>query len=248
MNFEPCLHHFRTAQTCVGTWLSSGAPVTAELAAGCGFDWVLLDMEHGLLTETDLVGNLQALQGTATLPVVRVPNHEPSLIGRVLDRGAGGIMVPRISSAEETEAVVRAMRFAPRGERGFSSSARTFGYGLRPAEAAAPDPLLMVQIETVRGLREVSRIAAVDGVDILFVGPSDLKQELSSMPDAPAYETALDLVCAAAKETGRGAGILIRDLEEAAALIRRGFTKPAVQSDLGILRTGFSNALRICRK
>jgi len=229
---------------CLGIWLSSGSPVVTELAAQCGFGWLLLDMEHGALTEADLLGNLRAIGGHKPSVVVRVPTHEAGLIGRVLDWGADGIMVPHVETEEQARALVRAMAYPPRGIRGYSRSVRAYGYGLSAPESAAA-PRLFAQIESAEGIENVEAIAGVDGVHVLFVGPADLKLSLSTQAGAPDYEDALDRVLVAAGHHSIEAGILIRDRMAAAPLLERGFTQMAVDSDLAILRAGFLSAARI---
>lgn len=226
----------RSGAPCFGTWLTSGSPAVAELAAQCGLDWLLFDMEHGCLAEADLLANLRAVNGQGAFLVVRVPTHEAGLIGRVLDWGADAIMAPHVESAAQAHALVEAMRYPPKGVRGYSRSVRAFGYGLLPPEA---DPLLFVQIESAEGVLHVDAIAAVDGVDVLFVGPADLKLSLSSSPAALSYEEALAAVAGAAQMHGIQAGILVRDRQDIPHLLHAGFGRIAVDSDLAILRAGF---------
>lgn len=228
----------RSAEPCLGTWLSSGSPMIAELASQCGFGWLLLDMEHGCLTEADLIANLRAAHGSDTMLIVRVPTHDAGLIGRALDWGADGIMVPHVNTAEEAAAIVSAMRYPPDGARGYSRSVRAYGYGLHKPETR-PAPILFVQIETAEAVRNVRGIAAVPGVDVLFVGPADLGLSLSVEADAPAFEDALDHVVCAVHEKGLRAGILVRNAADTADLLQRGFTKLAIDSDISILRSRF---------
>ncbi len=228
----------RSDEPCFGTWLSSGSPVVAELAAQCGFDWLLLDMEHGCLPEADLLSNLRATGGSDAMIVVRVPTHEAGLIGRALDWGADAIMVPHVETAGEARELVRAMRYPPEGARGYSRSVRAYGYGL-----SAPDtrvgPLLFAQIESAKGIANVDAIASVSGVHVLFIGPADLKLSLSTEPAAPSYAEALDSVIRASKTHGVHAGILIRNRNDTETTLGQGFTRIAVDSDISILRAGF---------
>lgn len=233
----------RSGQTSIGTWLSLGSPVIAELAAECAFDWLLFDLEHGSLTESALLANLQAIKGSKSTPIVRVGAPHPDLILRALDWGAEGIMVPHVESAEEAEACVQAMHYPPRGRRGLSQSARVYGYGVRPADdyQQIVKPVLMVQIETVEGVRQADRIAAVADVDVLFVGPRDLAFDLKARKATAGidYEECLKRVTAAAEQEGKFSGILVRTVAEAARLRQLGFTHFAVDGDISILRTNF---------
>jgi 2-keto-3-deoxy-L-rhamnonate aldolase RhmA len=224
----------------LGTWLSVGSPVIAELAALSGFDWVLFDLEHGCVSEATLPDQLRAIRGTATKGIVRVGAPYPDLIARVLDWGADGIMVPRVESAETAEDMVRAAYHAPRGRRGFSRTVRATDYGLGEHAAA---PLLMAQIETVAGVAAAASIAAVEGITTLFVGPADLRHDLehSSSLELSDYESCLDRILGAAREAGKEAGILVRDSAQVSSHADRGFSRLAVDSDLSILRNAYQS-------
>ena len=224
----------------LGTWLSVGSPVIAELAAESGFDWLLLDLEHGCGSEAALLSQLQAVRNSGVAAMVRVGAPHPDLVARVLDWGADGLMIPHVSTAAEAEACVRAAHYPPRGRRGVSRTVRAYGYGLRPpADGQPPAPLILTQIETVAGVNNAGAIASVDGVDALFVGPADLSFELKLQPAAPAYDDCLATVSGAAASAGKQCGILLRRLEDLPRLQAQGFTWLAVDSDLAILREGF---------
>lgn len=226
----------------LGTWLSIGSPVIAELAALSGFDWVLLDLEHGCVSEATLPDQLRALRGSSTKGIVRVSAPAPDQIARVLDWGADGIMVPRVESAATAAFIVEAACHAPRGKRGFSRTVRSTDYGLKPH----PDkPLIMVQIESLVGVREAAKIAVIEGIDVLFVGPADLRHDLEHNPNEGLsnYEECLAMVLAAARASGKEAGILVRDAADLAAHVELGFTRIAIDSDLSILRKAYQNLL-----
>ena len=232
----------------IGTWLSVGSPIIAEVAALCGFDWVLLDLEHGSAPEAALPDQLRALRGSQTKGIVRVGAPHPDLIARVLDWGADGVMVPHVNSVEEAEAVVRAAHYPPRGRRGFSRTVRAHDYGLRSPEGT-PAPLLLAQIETLDAVHAADAIAGVAGVDVLFVGPADLQHDLHHRPatDTADFEECLARVVAAARSAGKGAGTLVRDISELPHRLNQGFTQLAVQSDLALVRDAFSAILRTAR-
>lgn len=232
----------------LGTWLSIGSPVIAELAALCGFDWVVLDLEHGSAAEAALPGQLRALRGSATRGIVRVGAPHADLIARVLDWGAQGIMVPHVSSAFEAEAIVQAAQYPPRGRRGYSRTVRAHDYGLRAPEST-PGPLLIAQIETFDAVNQAPGIAGVDGIGVLFVGPADLQHDLKHRaPFADHdFEACLGRVVSAARSSGKEAGILIRDPSELAHRLEQGFTQIAVQSDLALLRDAFRAMIQSVR-
>jgi 2-keto-3-deoxy-L-rhamnonate aldolase RhmA len=224
----------------IGTWISSAAAPVVELAGLCGLDWVLLDLEHGCGGDAAVPAQLHALQGTDTAAIVRVGAPHPDLIARLLDWGADGIMVPRVESAAEAAAAVRAANYPPLGRRGYSRSVRAHGYGLRPTEAA-PRPLVIAQIESAGAVDSADEIAQVAGVDALFVGPSDLQFDLRMRPEAEvcSYEECLKRVVRSAAGAGKVAGILLRDSAEVPQYRERGFSMLAVDSDLGILRKAY---------
>ncbi|MDQ8006064.1 MAG: aldolase/citrate lyase family protein [Pedobacter sp.] len=233
--------------TFYGTWLTAGNPALAELASMYNFDWFLFDLEHGFLTVHDLLGNLQAVKNSATKNMVRVGGVDPIQIAKVLDLGANGIMVPHVSNAVLAKTCVDAMLYPPYGHRGFSSSVRAFNYGLNvPSDIHADKPVLLVQIEDVEGVKNADSIAAVDGVDVLFVGPADLKLSLKHQEkeNAISYEEALQTVINAVKKNGKLAGILVRSLEDTSHLIEMGFTYIALSSDTAILKSGYQNIVK----
>ncbi len=231
---------FRSPRLSLGMWLSLGSPVVAEMAAQSGFDWLLIDMEHGSASEAAVLPMLQAVGSHPVASVVRVPSHESSLIGRVLDWGADAIMAPHVSDAREAEALAQAMRHPPEGRRGYSRTVRATAYGLRrPSEIP---PVLLAQIESVEGAQNAEDIASVSGVDALFVGPADLQLSLATTPSAPNFEEALTRVTDAARTAGIPAGILVRDMQDIGKFLQRGFTKIAASSDMSLLREGFLRA------
>ncbi|MDF1738596.1 MAG: aldolase/citrate lyase family protein [Verrucomicrobiales bacterium] len=224
----------------LGTWLSIGSPVIAELAAQSGFDWLLLDLEHGCGNEADILPQLQAIRGNDAKGVVRVGAPHSDLIARTLDWGAHGIMVPHVNSADEAESIVKATRYSPHGSRGYSRTVRANGYGLRPIDEV-PAPLVMAQIETIEGVNRAAEIAAVDGIDVLFIGPSDMRYDLQQRPElAPGgFDFCVAQVAGAASAAGKETGILARDPGDVKKFQDLGFKYIAVDSDLAILRKSY---------
>src|SRR5690606_22180544 len=181
---------------------------------------------------------------------VRVPAVDHHLIGKLLDSGVNGIMVPHVESAYQIEMCKNAMYYPPHGKRGYSSSVRQYAYGTKlPGDMPAEDkPLLFAQIESVEGVTEIESIAAADGVDVLFVGPSDLqlalKNQTSKLIDYPA---ALEKVANAAIHHNKKAGILLRDITQLDTMLKRGYTCIAVDSDIAILRAGYTRAIDVLK-
>jgi len=236
----------RDRQPRLGTWMSIGSPIIAELAAQSGFHWLLFDLEHGCGTEGALLPQLQAMRGSSAAAIVRVGAPNADLVARVLDWGADGIMVPHVSSAAEAAACVKAMRYPPLGTRGVSRSVRAFEFGLRPFEPA--HPIFFAQIETLDAVERAAEIAQVDGVDVLFVGPADLQFDLQTRGSAsPGYDECLARVAHAAAGAGKMCGLLLRERGDIPWLRALGFTHLAIESDLSLLRAGYRAILDAAR-
>ena len=231
----------------LGTWISIGNPVITEIASEFPFDWLLFDLEHGYLQESSLISNFQAAGRKNKHLIVRVASFNPALIARVLDWGASGIMMPHVTNAEQALACVKAMRYPPLGQRGYSSSARSFTFGLKGQQNMNKSamPILMVQIENAEGVKNAEEIAGVEGVDVLFVGPSDLKLELdtNSNANAVSYKESLQIVGRAAQKYRKQAGILVHDPGSLEELIPYGFTCFAVSSELGVIVRGYQGII-----
>jgi 2-keto-3-deoxy-L-rhamnonate aldolase RhmA len=232
----------------IGAFLSIGSPAVAELAAECGFDWVLIDLEHGCESEAALPNQLRALRGSNTLAIVRVSAPYPDLIGRVLDWGAHGIMVPHVNTVEEARRCVDASYYPPHGHRGVSRTVRTYGYGMRLPTGEMPKPIILAQIETASAVEQAGEIAAVEGIDALFIGPADLSFDLKAQNAARSYDECVDVIVKAARDHGKGCGILVRHADDKEKLKALGFTWIAMDSDLSLVREGFKKNLAAARE
>jgi 4-hydroxy-2-oxoheptanedioate aldolase len=233
---------------CDGVWLSGASPVAAELAAAAGFSWALIDLEHGTASEAEAMAMLQLLSGTGTAAIVRLPSPSAAQSTRLLDAGAAGLMAPRVDDAATATAFAARLRYAPRGVRGVAPLCRASGYGASwPAYRSAADAGIcaMVQIESAAGVAAADAIAAVDGVDVLFLGHADLAADLGCGDDvtAPAVAAAERSVVAACRRHGKRAGLLLRSGMTAAGRHADGFDLIALGSDVACLRAGFA-ALR----
>jgi 2-keto-3-deoxy-L-rhamnonate aldolase RhmA len=226
----------------IGTFLNLGSALVTEICAMAGFDWLLADLEHGAGGEEALVGQVLAAAAHDVPLIVRVESVERIRVGRVLDLGAAGVMIPRVEDASQAARVARWARYPPDGERGVATYNRACGFGARPeALLTANDRVRVVlQIETSGALAEVEEIAATPGVDALFVGPRDLSQALGVPGDfaAPVYREAIDRVAAAAAAHGIVAGILAKDREAADRYTALGYRLLAIGSDAGFLMEG----------
>ena len=232
-----------TGERLAGTFLNLGSPMVVEIAGCAGFDWLLIDQEHGVGGEDTLFQQLQAASTTRAFPIVRVAANEPVRFKRALDFGAGGIMVPWVNSASEAQAAVAAMRYPPRGVRGVMKFTRAceFGTGFADYYAHGHERLvLMAQIETTSSLTNVEEIAAVDGVDVLFIGPMDLTTSLGIQEqfDHPQYLAAVKRITAAARKAGKVTGILLLNPALLPMCREYGITMVALGSDGGHVNAG----------
>lgn len=215
--------------TLIGVFADLASPLAAELVGAAGFDWVVLDLEHGESTEADLLGMLYATQTTPMAAVVRPQSAERLRVGRALDLGAAGIMLPQLQSIDEVRSAVSYLRYPPVGQRGIALRTRGADMGaLGHGEVAAvvnERVAGIVQIESRGALADAEAIAALPEVDVLFVGPADLSHALG-IPGRftdEAYLDALRTVVAATARHGKAAGILVYDAAALPGLLELGF-------------------------
>jgi 4-hydroxy-2-oxoheptanedioate aldolase len=235
----------------VGTFVGTASAVTAEVCAAAGVDWLVLDLEHGAGGE-DLVGGVVLAAAAYGVPtVVRVESAARIRLGRVLDLGAAGVMLPRQDTSAEVREALRHVRYPPNGDRGVATSNRAHRFGLDSSalDSANREVLGVVQIESVQAVEQVEEIAALDGADVLFVGPRDLSHSLGVPGDfgAPAYLAALDRVRTAAHLHGKAGGLLVPDGAAAAARLGEGWTFVAVASDSTLLAAAVTAELARAR-
>jgi 4-hydroxy-2-oxoheptanedioate aldolase len=237
----------------IGAFVNLGSAASAELVARAGYDWLIVDLEHGMGSIADLHGQLLAIQGTPTTAIVRVASVERLRIDRALDLGADGIMLPQVGSADEARTGVAWLRYPPGGVRGVALVTRGAGFGERShAEIAGivnPAILGVFQVESPAAVEAADEAAAIDGVDVLFVGPADLSHAMGipGQIDNPAFLAALDRVVAACRANGKGAGILLGDGAATAGALARGFTFIGVGSDVSFVLAGARRQLAEAR-
>jgi 2-dehydro-3-deoxyglucarate aldolase len=231
----------------IGCWCSLANPVTTEVLGLAGFDWLLLDAEHAPNDVTTLIPQLLALKDSVSAPVVRPPWNDTVVIKRLLDAGFYNFLIPFVESAEEAHQAVAATRYPPAGVRGVSVAQRHNRYGTVPDYLTAVNESIavMVQIESARGLAAVDSIAAVDGVDGIFVGPSDLAAALGHLGNAahPEVQQAIHHLFDRAQAHGKASGILAPVDADARRYLEWGADFVAVGSDLGLFRAA-TQALR----
>jgi 2-dehydro-3-deoxyglucarate aldolase/4-hydroxy-2-oxoheptanedioate aldolase len=223
-------------ETLLGAFLDLNSPLSAEICGRGGYDWLIIDLEHGAATETDLLPLLLAVGVTPAAALVRPQSGERLRIGRALDLGAAGVMVPRLDTAAQVREAVGYLRYPPAGTRGVALRTRGAGMGSRGhGQVGEVNELTLgiIQIESATAVSEVDHIAAIDGVDVLFVGPTDLSHSLG-VPgrfDDPIYLAALDKVLAACARHGKSPGILLYDTAVIARHVELGFRFIGLGSD-----------------
>jgi 2-keto-3-deoxy-L-rhamnonate aldolase RhmA len=223
-----------------GTFLNLGSPLVAEVLALSGFEWLLVDLEHGVRSEEALIGQLMAGAAHNVPVLVRVESEQRIRVGHVLDLGAKGVMFPRLNTSEEVRQAVSHLWYPPKGDRGVAGYNRGREFGSDGLEASDVNDSIvgLVQIETKTALENVSSIAAIPGVDVLFVGPSDLSTSMGipGQFDAPEFVEALDSIVDAARKVNVAPGILTPDPARVDALYEQGFTFVSVAADSALLR------------
>jgi 4-hydroxy-2-oxoheptanedioate aldolase len=226
----------------IGLWSSLCSNIVAEILAYAGFDWVLIDTEHAPNEVPAVLSQLQAMQTGTAEPVVRVAWNDPVLIKRVLDVGPRSILVPFVQNADEARKAVAATRYPPLGIRGVSVAPRAnkFGHVANYHRRSHEEMCVLVQVETRSALAQIEAIAAVDGVDGIFIGPSDLAADLGHLADNkhPEVQGAIADACRRILASGKAAGMLAGNPDDAERFLDSGFTFVAVGSDVGVLNQG----------
>jgi 4-hydroxy-2-oxoheptanedioate aldolase len=222
-----------------GPFMKTADTAFVECAGYAGFDFVILDMEHAPTGFADLQNLIRGAGVAGIVPIVRTPDASGTAIGKALDLGAGGIQVPQIQSTEEAEAVVRAARFFPKGERGVCRFVRAARYSSMPRNEyfeSANEALIILQVEGARVLDELDDILSVDGLDILFIGPYDLSQSLGVPGQVahPYVTAAIERITLRAKQAGALTGIFCDTFEAAARWRQAGIQYLSYSVDTGI--------------
>ena len=223
-----------------GLWLALRSGDIAEMAAGAGFDWCLIDAEHGPNADADILRQLQAMSGHDAPPVVRLPAGEDWMIKRVLDLGVQNLMIPMVETAVQAHALVRATRYPPDGIRGVGAGlTRASRYNTTPdyLATATAEICLIAQIESAAAVGQIPGIAAVDGVDVLFIGPSDLAADMGFLgqPEAPEVEQKIREALTAIRSAGKVAGIYAPNVAMAERYAGWGARFIGIGSDVTVL-------------
>jgi 4-hydroxy-2-oxoheptanedioate aldolase len=245
--------HIRGRQQAIGYWVVLDDPVATERLARLGYDYVAIDAQHGLIGYEGIRNGILAVDaGSGAAAVVRVEQNDPFAIGRVLDAGATGVIVPFVDDAEDAERAVAATRYPPRGRRSYGPMRSQLRVGPTPAETDET-VVLLAMIETARGLQNVKEICCVEGIDGVYVGPSDLRLALGGRTSTdPAvddvFEDAVRHVTEVARTTGVAAGIHTPDGATAARRLAEGYTFATVACDLVHLQQAAASHLEAARR
>jgi 2-keto-3-deoxy-L-rhamnonate aldolase RhmA len=241
----------RGSKTPVGTWVMSASPLVAEAIGTAGFDWAVLDMEHSPVDLMGLVHLLQAVGSTGMQPVVRVPWNDSVTVKRVLDAGASALLFPFIQNADEAQRAVAATRYPPEGVRGMAGMGRASRFGTTPNYFATANAGIcnLLQLETTVAISNLEAIAAVPGVDALFVGPADLSGTMG-LPGQLDHPDVLAQMASAAKRAN-ALGVPIGSVggtpDTVAKYRAMGYDYVAVASDLGLLMRAAQAAAQALR-
>ena len=241
MSFMKLPKKFTSNSTAFGCWLKVPSSITAEIAALSGFDYVCIDMQHGFSDRNDLIPMLQAIQPHSPRAIVRVPSNEPSIIGWALDAGATGVIVPLVNSAEEAEQAVRACFYPPMGSRSMGPTRAVIVFGDEYVQGVKSSIQCLPMIETIEALNNLDSILSVEGVDAIYVGPSDLSVNLG-LPKGnndgnPKFDEALERIVSSCEKHNANSSL-------ATTREQQGFRVLTVVEDDGAMETGFQQVFK----
>ena len=227
----------KSRKTQIGCWFNLADPVGAEIVGRAGFDWVLIDGEHGPNSIKDIAHQLQVLEGLPTSSVVRAPIGETAIIKQILDAGVQSLLIPMVESANEAHELVAAVRYPPVGKRGvgaFVARAAQFGNLSKYLQTADEQICLIVQLETTAGLLALDDILEVDGIDGVFIGPADLAANMGYLGNPQAEEVQKAILDALQRisASGKAAGILSLDDKDTETYLSAGARFVGVASDV----------------
>jgi 4-hydroxy-2-oxoheptanedioate aldolase len=234
-------HALQAGKPQIGIWSFLSSAIVSEILSNSAFDWVLIDTEHAPNELPMVQQQLHAMQGGLASPVVRVAWNDRVMIKRVLDIGAQTLLLPYIQSVEEATDAVVSMRYPPEGLRGVAGLTRAAGYGRIKdyIRNAASELCLLVQVESRKGMANIDAIAAVEGVDGVFIGPSDLSTDMGHFGNwrHPEVWNAIESAAVIIRKAGKAPGILVAE-SDAQRCLDMGYLFVAIASDIGLLRAG----------
>jgi len=238
------VNHFKQALNAhraqIGLWSHLCSPISIEILAHCGYDWLLIDMEHSPNDLQQVLAQLQAMTGGTAAPIVRPPWNDMVTFKRLLDIGVQTLLVPYVQTEEEARNAVAYTRYPPLGVRGYAGAPRASHYGRVQGYAHRNhhELCVLVQVETLQGLENLEAIAGVDGIDGVFIGPGDLSAAMGHLanPKHPEVQAAIDRAIARIRACGKAAGILTGDEALARHYVNQGCLFVAVGADQNLLR------------
>lgn len=250
-NDNPLKRKLQAGQPCFGAWMLSTSADMAEILAYAGMDFLILDHEHGQGSIDQAIGQLRAIKGTDCVGVLRVPTNDHIYIKRALDAGVGGIMVPNVNNADQARHVVESCHYAPAGIRGAFGGMRAMNYGFDPGyyEKCFENLLVVVQVENAKAIDNIPQIAAVDGIDLIFIGPRDLSATLGKLNqfDDPVVRGQIDRAAQAILASGKLLGSTAASGKVAKEMAARGYRFIVPGSDATLLGLGVRTTLTDAR-
>ena len=246
MGANPVRDKIMRGEVSLGSWLNLAAPTSAELMATSGYEWLAVDAEHTQWELNSIAHAFRAIQAGGAVPFARSWSHDYTAIGRLLDAGAMGVIVPHVSTPEQAEAMASAMRYPPAGTRSAGSGRAQFT--IRDYRNEINDAVLVIpQIEDMEGVNNIEAILSVEGIDVAFLGPNDLATSMGLTQDQhwndPRHFDAIAAVLEGAKKVGKPAGLPVMDIPAAKHFIADGFQLIDLASDLRMLQTEASRWL-----
>lgn len=235
--FNPVKKKLQEGQKTAGAWLALASPITAEILSLAGFDWLVIDMEHGAGDYMTMLSQLQTMNGSGVVPLVRVAGNDRLIIKRTLDAGALGVVVPDINTREEAEAAYRAVKYHPSGVRGISGNTRAGSYGMKESDplmqSANDRTMLVVQIETLQAVNHLDEILQVEGIDVFFIGPRDLGTSMGFFNNAahPQVKEVIAIIEQKVLGAGKVLGTVTGSWEQAQEKYARGYQFLSLMSE-----------------
>jgi 2-keto-3-deoxy-L-rhamnonate aldolase RhmA len=247
----PMKARLAAGETLFGTFLTLGSPFAAESLGLLGWDWLLVDLEHGGGDESQLVGQLMGCSSAGVHALVRVESDVRGRTARALDLGVEGVMCPQVNTFEQAEQWASVLHWGPPGTRGIAFFHRGARYGTdpQPIETARERICGIAQIESPEAVEAVEEIAAIEGIDVLFVGPSDLSYSMGMFRefDRPEFRGAIERVNEAARAAGKATGIFLTDVAQVPAAVADGFQMIALGTDGSFMMKAASDTLANAR-
>lgn len=244
---NPIRKAWEEGRTAFGIWLALPGGVAAEFSAAPGFDYACIDQQHGIIGYPEFVAMLHGIKGRGPAAITRVPSNDAATIGKVLDAGVLGVVVPMVNNADEAAAVVASFRYPPEGARSYGPIRAVTALGTRSPEALQSEPVSIVMVESREGLENVDEIAATPGVDAIYIGPADLALALGLPPDLdkdePEHVAAVARIRDACLRHGIVAGIQCGSGVAARRYADEGFRLVTVTKDSALLTGGITREL-----